>query len=143
MILVLDASAVINLVRGSVQSSDLSRLLDRRTILAAPEILPVEVVNVMRRLLRRGVLKEERAREALDDYRDLRIRLIGHGPYVERMWELRDRLTAYDAAYLALAEGLNATLVTLDTAFLSVSDTAARVEVLPSANHHQDSPPVP
>ena len=132
MILVLDASAVINLVRGSVASSDLTRLLDPRTTLAAPEILPVEFVSVMRRLLRRQVLEEERAREAFDDYRDLRIRLFGHEPYIERMWELRDQLTAYDAAYLALAEGLNATLVTLDTAFLSVSDTVARVEVLPA-----------
>ena len=134
MIIVPDASAVIELVLGAGRSERVSALvLDQQAALCAPEILPLEVVQVLRRLVRGRQLEEPRAVQALEDFRTLRVHLYGHTALLGRMWVLRDNLTAYDAAYLALAEALEATLVTLDQAFSDVAGSPAKVEVVSRA----------
>lgn len=131
MIIVPDASAVIELVLGAGRSERVfALLLDPRAVLCAPEILPLEVVQVLRQLVRARQLKERRAVQALDDFRSLRVRPYGHTALLARMWTLRDSLTAYDAAYLALAEALEATLITLDQAFAAVVGVGVNVETV-------------
>jgi predicted nucleic acid-binding protein len=68
--------------------------------------------------------------EALQDYADLRLKRYSHRILLPRIWELRDNLTAYDAAYLALAEVLDAPLITRGRAFASIEEHRARVLVL-------------
>lgn len=111
--LVVDASVVIDLL-ARFDASPLDELfLDPRTLLAAPMLLDIEVLQVFRRLDRQA-RHPVSASGFLDDFRALRIQRYPHGPLLARIWELRENLTAYDATYVALAEALNAQLVTRD-----------------------------
>lgn len=74
----------------------------------------VEVVSGLRSALLRKELSIDRAAEALQDYKDLSLRLHTHRPLLERIWELRNNFNTYDAAYVALAERLNAEFLTAD-----------------------------
>jgi predicted nucleic acid-binding protein len=91
-----------------------SILLAPGAVLHAPYLLDAEVAQVLRRLEQARVLTATRAGEALDDLRALRLVRHAHLPLIERVWELRDNLSAYDALYVALAEALGAPLVTTD-----------------------------
>ena len=81
---------------------------------AAPHLLDCEVVSAIRRLRRQGDLSDERALEALADLHRVPIERFPHGALIDRMWALRDTLTPYDAAYVALGESLDAPLLTAD-----------------------------
>ena len=82
--------------------------------LAAPHHMPVEVTSVLRRAALHGEIPPGLAALALQDLLDLRIELFPHAPFARRARELRDNVTPYDAWYVALAESLDAPLVTLD-----------------------------
>jgi len=82
--------------------------------LAAPHLLEPEVISAWRRLVAGGELDERRADLALADLHGLRVGRVRHGALLDRCWELRDNLTVYDAAYVALAELLDTMLVTAD-----------------------------
>jgi predicted nucleic acid-binding protein len=82
--------------------------------LAAPHLMPVEAANILRRAVLAGDLSDDVASLAHDDLVQLRVELFPYEPEAERVWELRDNLTAYDAWSVALAEALGAPLVTLD-----------------------------
>ena len=82
--------------------------------MAAPHLLDVEVLHVLRRFNRTNRLSAVRAGQALDDLGDLAITRYGHEFLRPAMWRLRNDLTAYDAAYVALAELLDAPVVTCD-----------------------------
>jgi len=113
-ILVVDASVVIDLL-GRFRPRPLEALLwQPATLLVAPELLDVEVLNALRRLERMRAIPASRSAELADQLRGLRIRKYRHGLLVEGIWSLRVNLTAYDAAYVALARLLEATLVTRD-----------------------------
>jgi predicted nucleic acid-binding protein len=111
-LIVVDSSTLIDylLVRRPAVLA-LSRALAERPgdPLRAPELIDLETLNVLRRLVRRGVVSVRRAEQAVADLGDVRLVRYRHAPLRERVWALRDRLTAYDASYLALAEGLEAT----------------------------------
>lgn len=113
--IVIDASVVIEIL---LQTDDGiligGRLLDRKESLHAPHLVDVEVAQVMRRYVQRGELYADRARQALDVLAAFPLKRYSHEPLLGRMWTLRENLTAYDAAYVALAEGLRAKLVTRD-----------------------------
>jgi predicted nucleic acid-binding protein len=83
-------------------------------LLAAPHLLPVEVAQILRRLVRAGSLSADVAVLALEDLSDLALPLHSFGPYADRVWELRDTVTAYDAWYVAVAESFDVPLATLD-----------------------------
>lgn len=126
--IVLDASAAIEFVLGTpVGHSVRNRIASGDMSLHAPHLIDPEVAQVMRRKVARREFSAHRAKEALDDFADLRMRRYPHGPLLERAWELRERLTAYDAMYVVLAEALDAPLVTTDRRLSRVS---AHVEVL-------------
>ena len=129
--IVLDASAAIEMLRRSdVGWNLLRRLEDPAETLHAPHLLSVEVAQVLRRLAASGSLSARRAREAVDDLVALDMARYDHEPFLARMWELRDNLTAYDASYVALAEALDATLVTLDERLANAPGHRAQVELL-------------
>lgn len=82
--------------------------------LHVPALCDVEVVAALRRALRLELLEEKRALEALGDYADLPLTRHGHLSILRRLLELRENFSAYDAAYVALADRLNASLLTAD-----------------------------
>jgi predicted nucleic acid-binding protein len=104
------------------------RLIEER--LAAPELLDLEVASVWRRALRAGRLSERRAGQALADLASAPLARAPHGPLMARVWQLRDDLTTYDAAYVALAEILDTVLLTADTRLARAQEVKCEIEVL-------------
>lgn len=129
--IVVDASVVIEVL---LQTEDgiaiMAGLLSRRETLHAPHLLDIEVAQVLRRYVLRGELTAGRAQQALDMMSEFPIRRYPHVPLLGRIWELRPNLTAYDAAYVALAEGLDATLVTRDRMLAAVPVLRGAVELV-------------
>lgn len=126
----MDASAVLEVLLQTPAASRLSRrMFDSRETLHAPHLLDVEVAQVLRRYARAGAISPDRGAEALTDLADLPISRYPHFILLPRIWQLRHNLTAYDAAYLALAEALDAPLLTRDRALASVG-ARVRVEVV-------------
>lgn len=131
MTFVLDASAVIELLLQTPAGRRIAdRIADHSASLHAPHLLDLEVAQVLRRLVRAHVLEASEARAAFSDLRGLAIRRHAHEPLIDRIWVLRDDLTAYDACYAALAEGLGAVLVTCDEAIARVRSLTAPVEFI-------------
>jgi predicted nucleic acid-binding protein len=111
--IVLDASASVDLtLQGNERGRWVADRLRAVNALHAPHHLDVEVLSTLRRLAHLGVVRAEAARSALLHFEELPIDRYPAGPFVERIWELRDSLTPYDAAYVALAEALDVPLVT-------------------------------
>lgn len=111
--IVVDASAVVELLVGEAPATDLWREFEGE--LAAPHLLDIEVLSALRGLVRGGVLSPGCAEDARRAYADLTIAQYEAAPIADRIWALRAQCTSYDAAYLALAEGLGAPLVTCDS----------------------------
>jgi len=97
--------------------------------LHAPHLIDLEIEQVLRRYVRFAIISAERGTEALTDLVDFPLTRYPHFVLLTRIWQLRHGLTAYDAAYLALAEALDATLVTRDRALARVGNQV-RVEVI-------------
>ena len=113
--LVIDASAVVEVLLDTSQGKALAQTLDRpEADLHAPALCDLEVTSALRTGIRRELFSAWRAEEALQDYLDLPLSRHGHEGLVHRCFQLRDVLTPYDAAYVALAEDLGADLVTAD-----------------------------
>lgn len=93
-----------------------------------PHIFELEVLNTLRRHFLSGNLSEEREAEALEDLSDLKLTRYPHTPFVERIWELKENITAYDASYIALSETLDTPLVTTDGRLARSTGHRARVE---------------
>jgi len=85
------------------------------------------VVSAVRKLVRRAEVSPERVELAFEDLDDLAVRRWPHHPLLPRVWALRHALSPYDAAYLALAEALGASLVTLDAGLATVASGSVRV----------------
>ncbi len=129
--IVLDASAAIDwLVQTAAAPRIESRIFSRNQSLHAPELLDLEVAQVLRRLAREGALSASRAEAAIQDLLDLRITRYPHSVLLPRIWQLRHNLSAYDAAYVVLAEKLGATLLTRDARLASAAGHSATVEVV-------------
>jgi predicted nucleic acid-binding protein len=98
--------------------------------LHAPHLLDLEVASAVRRKLRRAELRYERADAAIGLLRRLRCTRYPHGILLARAWALRDELTVYDAAYVALAERLGAPLLTLDAGLARAAERHVAVELV-------------
>jgi predicted nucleic acid-binding protein len=93
-------------------------------------LLDVEVAQVIRRYAANGEIDQERGHAALDDLADMPLRRYPHDFLLSRVWSLRHNLTAYDAVYVALAEALDAALVTRDQRLAAAAGHHARVELV-------------
>jgi predicted nucleic acid-binding protein len=130
-VIVLDASAAIELLLNAPLAPRISGLVFRAgESLHAPHLIDIEVAQVLRRFARLGEIGSQRAEQALEDLADLPLARYPHSILLPAVWALRENATAYDAAYLVLAEALGATLVTCDTALGSIPGHRARVEVI-------------
>jgi predicted nucleic acid-binding protein len=129
--IVLDASAAVEVLLQTAVGAPLAeRLLSPEASLHVPSLVDIEVAQVLRRFVGQGVLAAERARLALEDLADLPLQRYSHELFLPRIWELRHNLTAYDAAYVALAETLGATLLTRDGRIQRAPGHSAHVEVI-------------
>ena len=128
--LVIDASVLAVALLDEGPDGDAVRQRLRGEHLGAPVLIDLEVVSVWRGLARGGHLDARRVGLALDDLRDLPIQRFEHTPFLPRCWELRDNLTIYDAAYVALAEALQASLVTGDRRLARSNGPRCAIEVI-------------
>jgi predicted nucleic acid-binding protein len=114
-LIVLDASAAIEWLLQTIAGRQIEKhIVMHHESLHAPHLLDLEVAQVLRRLERNGVITVRRAEEAMQDLSDLRINRYPHHSLLPRIWELHQNLSAYDAAYVALAEVLDAAMLTRD-----------------------------
>lgn len=129
--IVVDASAMTELLLQTQLGSRVeARLFRDREAFHAPHLLDVEVVQALRRLVRTGDLTTGRAEDAVENLALLDIARHSHVGFLERVWQRRDDITAYDAVYVALAEALDATLLTCDGPLGAAPGHAARIEVI-------------
>ena len=128
--IVLDASAVVELLANSAADERLVGWIRSSPPLQAPYLLDIEVISALRRHCALGSMNGERAQLAMSRFRMLPITRHAHFPYLERIWELRHNTTAYDAVYLALTEALGTVLLTRDAALARVRLRRGRVEVV-------------
>ncbi|HEY9549103.1 MAG TPA: type II toxin-antitoxin system VapC family toxin [Kiloniellaceae bacterium] len=129
--IVVDASALLEvLLRTEAAEAVETRLFATGETLHAPHLLDVEAAQVIRRYAAAGEIDPEQGRAALDDLADFPLRRYPHDFLLPRVWELRANLTAYDAVYVALAEALDAPLLTRDKRLAAGAGRAARIEVV-------------
>ncbi len=113
--IVIDASAAVDLLLATERAAAVARVLGTVGEAHAPELIDPEVVAVIRRWTLRGWLAVETGGRAVDELGELALVRHRHAAVRRRAWELRDRCSAYDACYVALAELLGAALLTTDT----------------------------
>lgn len=129
--IVIDASVLVVALIDDGADGTTAREHLRGNALAAPELIDLEVLSVLRRQVAAGLTPDVRSEEAIVDLMDLPIRRAPHRPLLRRCWELRHNLTTYDACYAALAEALDATLLTTDGRLSRAPGLHCRVETLP------------
>jgi len=128
--IVLDASAAVDwLLQTSAGRTIEKRIYSHNETLHAPHLFDVEVTQVLRRLAMQGLVSVHRADEAVRDLLDLRITRYPHFVFLPRIWQLRHNFSAYDAAYIVLAEKLGAALLTRDGRLAAASGHSAAIEL--------------
>lgn len=129
--IVLDASAAIEvLLRGPAAEKLEARLFAPGETLHAPHLVDLEIAQVLRRFTIGGQMTAAQGAAALDIWRGIAVQRYGHDILMPRVWGLRDTMTAYDAAYVALAEALGAPILTTDAKFDRTPGHRAQVEVV-------------
>jgi predicted nucleic acid-binding protein len=129
-LIVLDASAALDfLLRDATNFEWIEQRLDGEGAIAAPHLLDTEVAHVLRKHVLGGKLDENRAAEALGDLQELPVDRYAARPLLERIWDLRHNLSGYDATYVALAEALDAALVTSERRLIDLPAAASPVQI--------------
>lgn len=129
--IVVDASALLEVLLNTPAGTLVARrLFAEDETLHAPHLLDVEVAQVLRRYALAGDLDPDRGLQALEDLADFPLTRYPHDLFLPRIWELRHNVTAYDAAYIALAETLAAPLVTRDARLATAARRYAQIELI-------------
>ena len=129
--IIVDASALLEfLLQTPLGARVEARLFRDQDELHSPHLADVEVTQGLRRLVRAGEVSSDRAAEAIADLADLDLHRHAHLDLLTRAWKLRDKVTAYDAMYVALAEALDAPIVTCDTPLAKTPGHRAHIEVI-------------
>lgn len=129
--IVADASALLELVLCTARAERLrGRALAEGETLHAPHLIDVEVAQALRRLVQLKEVTAARAGQALDDFRAIVLERYPHAELLPRIWRLRESVTAYDACYLALAEALEAPLLTCDARLARSHGHSAKIELV-------------
>lgn len=128
--IVVDASIVASALGDDGSDGERARRRLAGERLVAPELIDLELASAWRRAARAGRLGPRRAGQALSDLADLPLARASHQPLMSRIWELRDNLTPYDAAYVALAEALEAALLTADRRLARAPGVRCEIELL-------------
>lgn len=126
--IVIDTSAVVDLLLETPVNSALSTRLDSVTELHVPHLIDVEFLSVLRRLVGRSVVTSGRAGVARAKFAQLPLHRYPHDVLADRVWQLRHAVTAYDACYVALAETLGLSLITSDARLAGSSGHHATIE---------------
>lgn len=127
--IVVDASALLEaLLRTPAAAAVEERLFDAGHTLHAPHLIDIEVAQVLRRYSATGQIESGRCHDALSDLSDFPLHRYPHDVLLPRVWELRNNLTAYDAVYVALAEALDARLLTRDRRLATAAGHRAKVD---------------
>ena len=128
--IVVDASALLEFLLQTPLGTRVEARLLRDDEFHCPHLIDVEVTQGLRRLVRAREVSADRAAEAIQDLVDLDLHRHAHLDLLTRAWKLRENMTAYDAMYVALAEALDATVVTCDTPLAKAAGHRAHVEVI-------------
>ena len=128
--LIVDASCLYEVVADTARSEQVRERLALDPDQVAPHVIDAEVLGIIRRDLLLGRLDRTAASQAVDDLRDWPAERFGHRMLLARAWELRDRVRTWDGLYVALAEALDGTLLTLDERLALVEGLDCRIEVL-------------
>lgn len=128
--LVVDASVLVVALADDSPDGDHARRRLRGERLTAPELIDLEVGSVLRRQNRSGQIDNRRAEMALNDLAAIPLQRAAHVDLLGRCWELRQNLTFYDAAYVALAEALQVTLLTGDRRLTRAAGPFCRIETI-------------
>ena len=129
--IVVDASALLEVLLNTPASVRIAdRLFAPGETLHAPHLIDLEIAQVLRRYALGGQLEATRGLQALEDLAAFPLRRYQHDLFLARIWELRDNVTAYDTAYIALAEALPAPLLTRDSSLASAPAHRARIELI-------------
>ena len=127
----IDASALLEIL---LRTDRADRLMERAFSgseqMHAPQLLDIEITQVLRRLVRQREITAPRAEQALQDLSNLLIERREHQEFIQRIWQLRDSLSAYDGAYVALAEALAAPLLTCDGKLAGAPGHRAKIELI-------------
>ena len=132
MTVVIDASALVAALVDSGSDGKWAESVVINEVLAAPELVLVESASVLRRLELSRTISSLEAKFAFRDLVALDVQLFPFSPFADRIWELRDNLTSYDAWYVALAEAVDCPVATLDQKLVSATGPACRF-VTPSS----------
>lgn len=127
----MDASIILEvLLRTKSAQTIEKKIFSRGQTLHAPHLIDVEISQVIRRYTSAGELTQERGFQAIEDLMEFRFSRYSHEILLPRIWELRANMTAYDAAYVALAEVLDAPLLTRDAKLARSTGSIARIELI-------------
>jgi predicted nucleic acid-binding protein len=130
-VIVVDASAVLEfLLQTALGTRVEARLFRDDDEWHAPHLVDVEIAQALRRLVRAREISVGRAEEGLEDLNDLDLHRHAHLDFMDRAWKLRDNITAYDAMYVALAEAIEAPMITCDIPLSNAPGHRAQIEVV-------------
>lgn len=132
--IVLDASSAVEWLLDTSLGAQVDRFIGNARTVHAPYLLDVEILHSLRRLTLAGEIPLVRAAAAIEDLEGLRVKRYPHEDFRRRIWSLRANISAYDAAYIALAESLDAPFVTCDKKLASAPGHHARIELVTDRN---------
>jgi predicted nucleic acid-binding protein len=127
---VVDASVLVEYLAAGEQVEAAREAIRRERWVWAPALVDAEVGQALRRQVRGGEISARKAGAALDDLLEMRLQKVPHRHLIDRAWELRDNVSFYDGLYVALAEALDAPLVTLDGKLSRASGLRTEVELI-------------